>query len=120
MIKALVTVPGAELAATSDLSEPAQQVEWASRRSGASGPEGYIFRTLERPSHCLVFVTEASLMELVAPSRGRGSEDSGQQALEGLLYRFLAEYLRVSGLTLSAQFLSYLCPCLPCKVTVRT
>lgn len=72
MIKALVTVPGAELAATSDLSEPAQQVEWASGRSGASGPEGYIFRTLERPSHCLVFVTEASLMELVAPSRGRG------------------------------------------------
>lgn len=68
-------------------------MEWAFRRSRASGPEGYIFRTLERPSHCMVFVTEASLMELVAPSRGRGSKDSGQQALECLLYHFLAGYL---------------------------
>lgn len=105
MIKALVTVPGAELALPKcDLSEPAQQVEWASGRSRASGPEGYIFRTLERPSHCMVFVTGTSLLELVAPSRGRGSKDSGQPALKCLLYHFHAEYLGVSGLTLSAQF----------------
>lgn len=68
------------------------------------GPEGCVFRTLDRPSHHMVFVTEASQMELVSGSRRRGYKDLEQQVIECRLHHFLAEYLSVSSLTLSAQF----------------
>ena len=73
MIKSLITVPGAELVLPKSYC---CYLSWQGRCSLLPISPGLTDIYIEALRRCLGFVTEASGMELMACSRGRGCKDS--------------------------------------------